>query len=237
MNKREAISKINKYGKIGKIITIVMLIGIIVSIVSTTAAAICLKVIPEDVMNITIGTQAEVVINPAAIDSNANEATFNSIAEAINNNNIQAGLNLGAVRLELNSAQVEDGKVFCKTDEGVGILSLNSLGNVLLLAVVSLILAVVSTFFGHRFCKAIEKCESPFEDNVIKTMRQFAFSLLPWAIFSEVPKYAISSLFNNHVVVELEFNFNVILTVLIILVLTVVFKYGAILQKESDETL
>lgn len=237
MNKNEAVLRINKYGKIGKIISIVMMVVIISSILTTTAAAIFLKVMPEDVLTLNVGTQAEVIINPSVVDSSIDDSTLNSMADAINNNMLQAGLNLGVIRLELNSATVEDKKVICKTDEGIGRISLKNVGNMLFFVVISLLLAAVSTFFGFKFCNAVSKCESPFEDSVINNMRYFAFSLLPWALYAEVPQYVVDYLFNNHVEFGFEFDMNVILAVLIILALTVVFKYGAILQKESDETL
>lgn len=237
MNKNEAITKINKYGKIGKIISIAMIVIISFITVVTLVAAITLKVFPDDLFRINLGTQAEVIINPSAIDPNVDPSTFSQITEAINNGTVQGGLNMGAVSMKLNSAEIVDNTVVCKTSEGTGVLLLNNVGNILLLVAFSTILTLISAIFGLKFCKAIEKCESPFEDSVITRMRNFAFSLIPWAVFSSVPKYAVENMFNNNVKINFSLDMNIILIVLIILALTVVFKYGAMLQKESDETL
>ena len=237
MNKNDAIAKINKYGKIGSVITVVMTVIVSIVMLITLIAAIGLKVIPDDAFNINLGTQAEVIINPSVLDSNADAAVLDEVVNAINNGQVQGGLNLGAVSMKLNTAEVVDNKVVCKTTEGMGVLHLANVGNVLLLVVVSLLLTLISTIFGFRFCKSIEKCETPFEDNVIKKMRYLAYSLLPWAIFSSVPKYAVNNIFNNNLKINFSLDMNIILIVLVILALTVVFKYGAMLQQESDETL
>lgn len=237
MNKNDAIAKINKYGKIGSVITVVMTVIVSIVMLITLIAAIGLKVIPDDAFNIKLGTQAEVIINPSVLDSNADAAVLDEVVNAINNGQVHGGLNLGAVSMQLNTAEVVDNKVVCKTTEGTGVLHLANVGNVLLLVVVSLLLTLISTIFGFRFCKSIEKCETPFEDNVIKKMRYLAYSLLPWAIFSSVPKYAVNNIFNNNLKINFSLDMNIILIVLVILALTVVFKYGAMLQQESDETL
>ena len=237
MNKETAISKINKYGKIGRIITIIMLIIIGIGTVGTLAAAIAFKVLPKDLININIGTQAEVTINPSALDTNIDSATLETMAQAINQSTIQAGLNMGTVQVALNEVEIVDNTVIARTNEALGNVSLNSVGNALFLVVVLLILTFISVFFGLKLCKAFEKCASPFEENVITRMRNFAFSLLPWALFSSVPTNVINNIFGNNVKMSFSLDANVIFAVLVILALTSVFKYGAILQQESDETL
>ena len=237
MNKKETISKINKYGKIGKIITIIMLVILIIVTATTFIAAIALKTFPDDLILINIGTQAEMTLNPSAVSQDISQVPLEEIVNAFNSSNYDAGLNLGAVRMKFESAQIVDNKILCKTNDGMGTVSLNSIGNALFLVDISLILTIISIIFGVKFCKSVEKCESPFENNVIKNMRYLAFSLLPWALFSSVPEYVVNNLFNNNIQMGFSLDMNIILTVLIILALTVVFKYGAMLQQESDETL
>lgn len=83
-------------------------------------------------------------------------------------------------------------------------------------------LFTVAMVFGTRLAKRLRHCETPFEEPVIKAMKAFGISLIPWAVI----KFGNN---NNSVVV--------IIAVLIILMLISVFTYGAELQKESDETL
>lgn len=237
MEKNDAIIKINKYGKIGKFISIAMIVIISIVALATLTSAILLKSMPDDLFRIELGTQAEVILNPFAINPDADPNIFETITDYINNGTVKGGLNMGAVSMELHSAEIVGDTVVCKTSSGTAVLLLNNVGNVLLLVTFSTILTLISAIFGARFCMAIEKCESPFEDIVIKRMRFLAFSLIPWALFSSVPGYAVGNMFNNNVKLNFSLDMNIILIVLIILALTVVFKYGAMLQKESDETL
>lgn len=83
-------------------------------------------------------------------------------------------------------------------------------------------LFTVAMFFGTRLADRLRKCETPFEEPVIKAMKAFGISLIPWALV----KFGNN---NNSIVV--------VIAVLIILMMISVFTYGAELQKESDELL
>ena len=65
-----------------------------------------------------------------------------------------------------------------------------------------------------------------------------AISLIPWTIISSMAESFVANLLN---VGSFEFgisvDFNVVLVIVLIFVLVYIFKYGAVLQRESDETL
>lgn len=237
MNKSKAISRINKFGKIGRIITVIMLVILSIATAATLAVTIMLKVVPQDLVGIEMGVQASITINPSAVGADDDLSALNSFVEAVKQGEIHGSLNLGSVSLEMEDMEMDGNKLVCQSNTSGRILSLSDIGTTLVFVLISLILTVVSTVFGKRFCKAIEKCDSPFEENVIKKMRHFAYALLPWALFSSVPENITENMFNGTMNYNFSLNINVIFTVLIILALTVVFKYGAVLQQESDETL
>lgn len=237
MDKENVILKINKYGKIGRIVTNIMLVLLAFVLVATIISAISLKIIPSDLITVNIGTQAECILNPSIDGNEASAEEINKMVSMINEGNIKSGLNLGVVSLKFDSASVVDGKIIAKSGETINNVSLSSIGTVLFLAAFTVALTFISVLFGKMLCKAFEKCESPFEDNVITKMRNFAFSLIPWALISSLPENALNAIFGNNLEFSFSLDFNVIFTVLIILALTMVFKYGAILQQESDETL
>ena len=66
-------------------------------------------------------------------------------------------------------------------------------------------------------------CDSPFEAKVLKAMKAFAYSLIPWAIL-KAGSGSASSL-------------SAIIFVLVAITFAHIFNYGAQLQKESDETI
>lgn len=235
MNKENAISKINKFGKIGKIISIIMIVVVAFSLVATLVSSIAMDIIPEDVMTLKVGTQAELSIKPSAIDPSFDQAELQAMSSAFDSGD--AGLNLGVIRVKLEKAEIVGDTLVAKSNENIDTLSLHSIGNALLLVVATLALTLISLIFACRLCRAFEKCQSPFADEIIRKMRAFAWSLLPWAVFSSLSQSVVNSIFANNLEIGVSLDMNIIFTVIVIFALTIVFKYGAILQQESDETL
>ena len=79
----------------------------------------------------------------------------------------------------------------------------------------------ISAYLAKKMAKALENCNSPFEENVIKSMKHFAFSMIPWGI--------IYGYFFNSLILT-------VLIVLIVMAIVYIFSYGAELQHESDDT-
>ena len=68
-------------------------------------------------------------------------------------------------------------------------------------------------------------------------MTSFAFSLIPWVFLSSLVNSVSNSITTGGPHVSLSINLGMILIILVIFALTLIFKYGAVLQQESDETL
>jgi hypothetical protein len=84
-------------------------------------------------------------------------------------------------------------------------------------------LVLIALIFGQKLAKALSVCDSPFEEKVIKAMMNFGKSLIPMAVFF-VLLYGLSGV-------------GTALAVLVVILFIQIFKYGAKLQQESDETL
>ena len=107
----------------------------------------------------------------------------------------------------------------------------------MLVLALNITMVMVTLCFISSLCKAFRDCESPFEENVVRKMRNLAYSLIPWAIFSTITNSVADSLLMNKVSVNFTVDLGVIMIVLVVFVLVHIFKYGAMLQQESDETL
>lgn len=101
----------------------------------------------------------------------------------------------------------------------------------LLLASITVALHMV-----NKLMKALKKCETPFSDDVIKYMNRFAYSLIPAVVLNMLTSSSWDSI---KIGTGFDFSFDVasVFLVVIVFVLVIIFKYGAQLQKESDETL
>ena len=91
--------------------------------------------------------------------------------------------------------------------------------------------------FAGKVCKAFRDCQSPFEENVIRRMQYFAYSLIPTVLLESVVAGSIGYFLGNTDGIGVNLNVSTILVVLVVFALVYVFKYGALLQQESDETL
>jgi len=236
LSKTEAIRKINIYGKIGKIF---ITIGIVVAGImafTTLIAAIAVNCIPQNLINLTVNGGVEAVIDTQEIPESASDAQVDLIVDAINNENSNAGVNLGAISFELNEAYADGGVIHASSGIGSKTFTLKSLSGLMIASVITSIFTIVTLVFGRMLCKAFQLCSTPFEDNVIKKIRYFAFSLIPWAIVSKLPEGVANAMFSQGVKIS-NINMDVVYIVLVVLALSMVFKYGAMLQQESDETL
>ncbi len=79
----------------------------------------------------------------------------------------------------------------------------------------------VALIFGSKLAKALEKCDTPFADDVIKKLVNFGKALIPLGVLS---------LLSGTTGIAIAF------AVLILFLFVNLFKYGAELQKEADET-
>ena len=114
------------------------------------------------------------------------------------------------------------------------------LSNLTLVCISGLVLCIaslVSMIFAGKVCKAFRDCQSPFEENVIRRMQYFAYSLIPTVLLESVVAGSIGYFLGNTDGIGVNLNVSTILVVLVVFALVYVFKYGALLQQESDETL
>ena len=95
---------------------------------------------------------------------------------------------------------------------------------------------IFALFMFRNLMKIMSTCETPFAEDVIKRMTTFANSLVPVAILSMITKGFWES-FNSGNMFDFNIDFGVVLLVAVVYVLVMIFKYGAELQQEADETL
>ena len=233
--KTDAILKINKIGKISSSITLVCKIFVCIALFFTLLGAIfCLQISKS---NFSLSTSGIVI-------ANANFGKLYSFdAESIVR--LQEALTGGSLSIEIGNQKYSTNTDVTVNDSSLQVTATSKplkitfldIAGVFLIGIVSLTMTLITLFFIGSLCKAFRDCASPFEESVIKKMQSFAFSLIPWAVISTVTNGIAEGLFSNKFSLNFTIDLGVVLLVLIVLVLVYIFKYGAILQQESDETL
>ncbi|MBQ7776765.1 MAG: DUF2975 domain-containing protein [Lachnospiraceae bacterium] len=230
--KEQAIQKINKIGKISSIIALIGKILVGIGMACVLIGAIVCFVIPEKTLTFTTKGVMEM------------EMDLSSMGISIPQEDIDAAQIEMLNSMNASSEGVETTEVFVtsdsikmtgKTEEFS--VSLKDLAWVWVWVLITLVMTFITLCFISSLCKAFRDCQSPFEDNVIKKMEHFGYSLIPWAVVSTITNSISDSITNNKLSLNLTVDLGVVLIVLVVLVLVYIFKYGAVLQQESDETL
>ena len=225
--KNANVSKINTLGKVSKVIVVILMAVIIAGIVATSLSAITMATLPEDAIQITGSAETEIVVDESKLGSLAGAMIKTGTLVNIPTTNIhfdQFGTDFSLNVIENKTDDTHytyniDGDITKFNCKAFGIAAtMGCLAGILIL-----VASLVSCIFGKRLADALAKCDSPFEDSVMKAMGNFGKSLIPMAVFMVVLR-GLSGV-------------STFLAILVVLLFIQVFKYGAKLQKESDETL
>ena len=244
--KEQAIQKINKVGKVSYVIAVIAKIFVIIGLVVTLVAAVGCFTLPKDSVSLTFGGDMEVAIDYEALGQSLPQEDIDAAESMVGLKveNVQVGLtdagfgfSVAGQDYEPVDLDVTDNTMTMLWKTAGKTISLRTVSVVWLVISLAMIMTIVTITFVEKLCKAFRDCESPFEENVIKKMQNLATSLIPWTIVSSITNSVKDSFLNGGVSVSLTVDLGVVLVVLIVLVLVYIFKYGAVLQQESDETL
>lgn len=236
--KNENIKKINTMGKVCRILLIFPQIIMIVGFVCCIILAVFCAAIPKtDVITAEGSASAQIRIKgdqiPAALlgdilDLDEGDFDFdldtahNGIGFAIKNNDPAHN----GIKWEIEKNNDEKDVVYDLNGE-FNVDNTRSLiwgiVKTFIIAACLCVVVYVALIFGRKLAKALAVCDSPFEESVIKSMKKFAFSLIPLALLQTYTNGAVS--------------LTTIVVVIAMIIFSYIFSYGAELQRESDETL
>lgn len=216
------VKKINNLGKVSKIILIIMRIACIVAIVLTIVGGIIvLNTFPT-------GSTAITSNGTASYEMTADTNRLPSSISFFENEDItNESFKLFGTKFTLkDNIAVNDGiKTYtlnAEFDSPNSTLFKYGIVGVCFGMTIYAAFTLIVVIFAGNLAKALETCQSPFEESVTKAMKHFAFSLIP-AGFTFVTDGSL--------------NLTMVLIILAVIIFSYIFSYGAKLQQESDETL
>ena len=216
------VKRINNLGKVSKIILIIMRIACIVGIVLTIVGGIVvLATFPTGSTAITSNGVASYEMTA---DTNRLPSSISFFEdEDITNESFK----LFGTKFTLKDNITDNDGIQTYTmnaefDSPNSTLFKYGIAGVCFGATVYAAFTLIVVIFAGKLAKALEKCQSPFEESVTKAMKHFAFSLIP-AGFTFVTDGSL--------------NLTMVLIILAVIIFSYIFSYGAKLQQESDETL
>lgn len=217
------VKRINTLGKVSKIILMIMRIVCIIGVIAAIVGGIIvLATVPK---------------NSTAIASNGN-ASFEMVVDT---NRLPSSISFFEDEDITNESFKLFGTKFTLKDnitdnDGIQTYTMNAefdspnstllkygAVGVCFAAAIYVAFTLIVVVFAGKLAKALEKCQSPFEESVTKAMKHFALSLLIPLAFM-IAEYGI-------------LNLSVFLAIIAVIIFSYIFSYGAKLQQESDETL
>lgn len=220
--KNEKIQKINTLGKVGRIVLTVIKILTLIGLIATLVGGIISLCVIPFVKNTTLATvngKADFTVESEEFPYS--KQIFGEILESDDFNFDMFGIkfDIDSAKGSNNSVTTIDAEVNEFNIKTVPVLL--AVGGILFASALVLASVFVMIIFARKMAKALESCNSPFEESVIKSMKHFAFSMIPWGI--------IFGYFFNSLIMT-------ILLVLVVMAIVYIFSYGAELQQESDDT-
>ena len=233
--REQAVEKINKIGKVSSIVVLVMKILLVAGFVGCLLGMIVVVALPKDFVTFSMNGKADVNVDLSAFGV---ELPAESIEQSIRSDMKKDYLAFGNAGVAVDEVQVTDSEINISGSGQLMHFSIRNCVYPILAGMVIIVMSFITLVFAGRLTKAFAKCQSPFDEAVIQSMKRFAYSLIPWTVISGMTHVILSNMFSGGVLqLNLTVNAAYIFVALIILALAYIFQYGAELQKESDETL
>ncbi len=217
--------KINVFGKVAKIITMIIIVCLLVAEGFMLVGGIIVACVPKDSVT---------VDGAGTIDVNVNTEYFGLNGEQFYVNTGSGQIALGEVSTGSLDVKKENGNLNVNGGVRQVHFDLNDGMMMIVYGMVYVAALVVALFFFRALMKQFMVCDSPFSEEVVRKMRAFAIALIPCIATVQLMKSALSAKMNGSF--QFEIDFISVAFVVIIFILTMIFKYGTELQKEHDET-
>ena len=232
MDKSEAIVKINKMGKAGKIVATICKVFVIIGMVGVIIGIIAVASVPKDSIKISEAGTVNIHVDGDKLGVTGAESLEQYFKK--HGVGIQEELD-SAASIEVKDNQIEITGVSEEKDKTLDLHSL--IWPLVMLELLLASMLVVIWFSGFLF-RDFKTCESPFEDKIVKDLKNIAYAMIGLTVMSSFNQGLEFSLTDPDMYsVGFSIDFTMVIATLLVFALAYIFKYGAVLQQESDETL
>ena len=223
-------TKVNKIGKAGKIVSIVLIVLLSIGAFALVLGGIACALLP-DAVEVSLKPVVDVKVDKSLMDKGNWELT----QEALNEANGKVNEEFGGVIL----TKTDEGLLVHvdPTEEGDGVYGIRDARKAIWAGLVSVASAIVTLVMFLKLSEAFRVCRTPFDEPVIQRMTTFAWTLIVCAGVSCLARASVGALLTGWQRISFNLNLAPVFTALIVFFLCMVFRYGAQLQREADETL
>ncbi len=231
----QSVKKINIAGNIGYVISILLIVCSIAAMVGIAIGTIATAVVSNNEINVKIATNVDIsskgnFINKIIPFVSIDGVNLRNITEEVKDD-----IKVNDEDISELSIQEQDGGLNIKAKTNEITISMKKITIFLAATFVYLLIVTIALFMVKSLMKSLKTAETPFTPEIIKKMTTFANTLIA-VVLARTIHGGFVSLLTSGKEFNLSFDLSSILLVAVIYLLIFVFKYGAELQKESDET-
>ena len=223
-------TKVNRIGKAGRIVSIVLIVLLGIGALALVLGGIACAILPKDMVEVSLRPVVDV-----KVDRELMGTEWANLDKLLDEAQKQVGEEFEGVALEKT-----DGGLLVhvdpKNEEDVS-FSLRDAMRAIWAGLVGIASAIVTLVIFLQLCKAFEACRTPFDEPVIQRMNTFAWTLIVCAAVSCFARASVAAILSGWQRISFNLNLTSVFTALIVFFLCMVFRYGAQLQREADETL
>ena len=226
--KNEYVEKINKLGNAGYVISKICSVLVIIGFVACLVGSALIALIPKDSVTITTGHET-------VIEMDMTHSILPNLVgiEADDDGSFEMN-GIKYDQFEINNSfakQTATAKATPYTYSLNKMLWITVAGAVMCLVMLNA-MKKINTLF-----KNFKECETPFTIETVNDFKNLAVSLIPVMVMSWVVQAVTVFITTGVLDIEIGVDLTVVMCVVVILMMSEIFRYGTMLQTESDETL
>ena len=226
--KNEYVEKINKLGNAGYVISKICSVLVTIGFVACLVGSALIAMIPKDSITITTEHQSTIVM----------DMTHTILPSLVGlETDADGSFELDGIKydqFEINNSfakQTATAKATPYTYSLNKMLWITVAGAVMCLVMLNA-MKKINTLF-----KNFKECETPFTIETANDFKNLAVSFIPVMVMGWVVQAVTQFVTTGVMNIEISIDLTVVMCVVVILMMSEIFRYGTMLQTESDETL
>lgn len=235
--KHEAVLKVNKMGKVSHNVAMIAKVLLIIGLICSIIGAVVCAVFPDKLLQLQINGGAEIGVDVSTLGVHMSEEEKEEILKGYEDGKMEGSVSVNQQEYLFEQMEVDGDVIKVQASAKSMVFGMRDLMFCMIWVAIIVASTLVLAFFIDNLCKAFRDCESPFEANVIQKMTHFAYALIPWSVISSCFSIILENWFSNERTFMIGIDLGMLVVVLVLFALIYVFRYGAMLQQESDETL
>ena len=225
-------TKVNRIGKAGRIVSIILIVLLSMGALALVLGGIACAILPQDLVEVSLRPVVDV-----KVDKELMGAEWANIDKLLSEAQEKAGEEFEGAGVVLEKGYEGLLVHVAPKEEADATFSLRDANRAIWAGLVGIASAIVTLVMFLKLCRAFEACRTPFDEPVIQRMTTFAWTLIVCAVVSCFARGAVSAVLSGWQRMSFNLNLTSVFTALMVFFLCMVFRYGAQLQKEADETL